>query len=216
METERKIGVDEESSVEENAYYEEEWCEDEDQCGLLKLFGEKKPPLPRSLVPPAGVTYDDYDSDRDMTDEEYRLYSEQVRKSGGFDVDRIPGINMIGQILPMSIDKEKRFLDYDRCSQLAIDDYSLRIKGGSTELEFVKVLKVMGQGANCIRFYITFEAKDFADGGEIKLYQAVVLLKVGGGIEVSSFRLKPLEDKQGTGNHGEEWFWEDHLCHGCT
>lgn len=27
----------------------------------------------------------------------------------------------------------------------------------------MKVLKVTGQGANCIRFYITFEAKDLAE-----------------------------------------------------
>ncbi|XP_058194661.1 uncharacterized protein LOC131311294 isoform X2 [Rhododendron vialii] len=197
----------------------EEWSDDtetsEDEIevfSLVKLFGYDKN-LPPILTPGfrATDTDDDSDSDQDMTDEEYRLYSEQVDKSGGFDVGFIPGVNMLGQIFPMDIE-DKRFFDYDFGSQLAVDEYRLRFKDEKRELEFVKVLKVMSQVANAVRFYITFEAKDLADGDKIKIYQAVVLLEVGTKITVKSFRLKPPED--GQGNLGKEWFWEGHLSHG--
>ncbi|XP_058194665.1 uncharacterized protein LOC131311295 isoform X3 [Rhododendron vialii] len=197
--------------------FSEEWSDDtetsEDEIevfSLVKLFGYDKN-LPPILTPGfrATDTDDDSDSDQDMTDEEYRLYSEQVEKSGGFDVEFIPGVNMLGQIGPVDIE-DKRFFDYDFGSQLAVDEYRLRFKDEKRELEFVKVLKVMAQVVKGIRFYITFEA-NLADGDKIKIYQAVVLLGVGNKITVTSFRLKPPED--GQGNHGKEWFWETHLCH---
>ncbi|XP_058194664.1 uncharacterized protein LOC131311295 isoform X2 [Rhododendron vialii] len=199
--------------------FSEEWSDDtetsEDEIevfSLVKLFGYDKN-LPPILTPGfrATDTDDDSDSDQDMTDEEYRLYSEQVEKSGGFDVEFIPGVNMLGQIGPVDIE-DKRFFDYDFGSQLAVDEYRLRFKDEKRELEFVKVLKVMAQVVKGIRFYITFEA-NLADGDKIKIYQAVVLLGVGNKITVTSFRLKPPEDGQGAGNHGKEWFWETHLCH---
>lgn len=66
------------------------------------------------------------------------------------------------------------------------------------KLEFVKVLKVMFQLQDIVRYYITFEAKDFADGGKIKTYQAVVRNMIPE-ISVASFRLKPTEVEQGKG-----------------
>ncbi|KAG7960041.1 hypothetical protein I3843_10G101500 [Carya illinoinensis] len=102
---------------------------------------------------------------------------------------------------------------YKRYSQLAIDEYNRRFKDANAELEFVKVLKVMGQAANGIRYYITFMARDLGDGGEIKTYQAVVL----DGIDsetAKSFRLKPPEDERDSGSHERQWFWENHLCNG--
>ncbi|KAE9454739.1 hypothetical protein C3L33_13358, partial [Rhododendron williamsianum] len=230
METEMTVAID----------FAERWSDDtetsEDESevfGLVKLFGYDKN-LPPILTPGfrAMDTDDDSDSDQDMTDEENRLYSEQVEKSGGFDVESIPGVNMLGQISPVNIE-DKRFFDYDFGSQLAVDEYRSRFKSVDAlvlyqfmisvllckekteanmkimgdvlvtdedekrELEFVKVLKVMSQVVQCVRFYITFEAKDLADGDKIKIYQAVVLLEVGTKITVSSFRLKPPEDGQG-------------------
>ncbi|KAE9454724.1 hypothetical protein C3L33_13360, partial [Rhododendron williamsianum] len=194
MESEKKLGID---SAEERSD-DTETSEDESEAfGLVKLFGYDKN-LPPILTPGfrAADTDDDSDSDLDMTDEEDRLYSEQVEKSGGFDVGFIPGVNMLGQIFPMDIE-DKRFFDYDFGSQLAVDEYRRRFKDENRELEFVKVLKVMSQVANVVRFYITFEAKDLVDGDKIKIYQAVVLLEVGTKITVKSFRLKPPEDGQG-------------------
>ncbi|KAG5520632.1 hypothetical protein RHGRI_033272 [Rhododendron griersonianum] len=238
METEMTVAI----AFAERWSDDTETSEDEDESevaevfSLVKLFGYDKN-LPPILTPGfrAMDTDDDSDSDQDMTEEEDRLYSEQVEKSGGFDVESIPGVNMLGQISPVNIE-DKRFFDYDFGSQLAVDEYRSRFKSVDAlvlyqfmisvllckektedekrELEFVKVLKVMSQVVQCVRFYITFEAKDLADGDKIKIYQAVVLLEVGTKITVSSFRLKPPEDGQGTGNHGKEWFWETHLCHG--
>jgi hypothetical protein len=39
----------------------------------------------------------------------------------------------------------------------------------------VKVLKAMGQACDLIRYYITFEAKDVADGGQIKTYKTLLV-----------------------------------------
>ncbi|XP_028091790.1 uncharacterized protein LOC114292081 [Camellia sinensis] len=94
-------------------------------------------------------------------------------------------------------------------NELAVDEYNHRIKDTNKELEFVKVLKSMSQAACVLRFYMTFSAKDLADGGNINTYQAVVLMGVGSEMSVLSFRLKPPD------SHGKEWFWEeDDLCNG--
>ncbi|CAL5387888.1 unnamed protein product [Camellia sinensis] len=97
----------------------------------------------------------------------------------GFDVANIPGVNQFHQILPMDITYNTKHFDTNK------------------ELEFVKVLKAMSQAACVLRFYMTFSAKDLADGGNIKTYQAVVLMGVGSKMSVLSFRLKPPEDEQG-------------------
>ncbi|KAF7134685.1 hypothetical protein RHSIM_Rhsim08G0121300 [Rhododendron simsii] len=80
----------------------------------------------------------------------------------------------------------------------------------NSELEFVKVLMALSQPCAVIMLYLTFEFKDLADGGTIKIYQAVVWWTVDD-VKVLSFRLKPPEDEQeGSGNHGNEWFWKGH------
>ncbi|KAL7171945.1 hypothetical protein ACSBR2_031605 [Camellia fascicularis] len=113
----------------------------------------------------------------------------------GFDVANIPGVNEFHQILPMDINQDTK--NYEWYSQLAVDEYNRRIKDANRELEFVKVLKAMAQGANAIRFYMTFNLKDLAGGGNIKRYQAVVLMGVGCEMSMLSFRLKAPEDEQG-------------------
>ncbi|KAI7984341.1 hypothetical protein LOK49_LG15G00042 [Camellia lanceoleosa] len=78
----------------------------DDDYSLLKLFGYDEdlmcipPPAPRS-----DTHDDDYNDDRDMTDDERRVYSDQVSKSDGFDVACIPGVNEFHQIHPMDINQ---------------------------------------------------------------------------------------------------------------
>ncbi|KAF5472222.1 hypothetical protein F2P56_008959 [Juglans regia] len=170
-----------------------------DEMGLVELFGYDK--LERELIlrqnnySSPSTLFDAINDDRDeMTPEEAYSYSEQVLKSDGFDVSDIPGVSCFHQIQPCNI-----AYDYDmykRYSQLAIDEYNRRFKDANAELEFVKVLMVMGQAANGIRYYITFMAKDLGNGGEIKTYQAVVLDGIGSKT-AKSFRLKPPEDVRG-------------------
>ncbi|KAG6696228.1 hypothetical protein I3842_09G137500 [Carya illinoinensis] len=180
------------------------------EMGLVELFGYDRE---LNLIPPP-VTSDNWgwldDECEDMTEEEYCYYRDQVLKSDGFDVDRIPGVACFHQIQPYNVDKKT--WDYEGYSRLAIEEYNFRFKDGDAGLEFVKVLKAMGQTANAMRFYLTLEARDLADGGKTKIYQAVVLSGVTEDT-VSSFRLKPPEDEKGC-SHGKEWFWEDHLCSG--
>ncbi|KAI7983953.1 Pyrophosphate-energized membrane proton pump 2 [Camellia lanceoleosa] len=113
----------------------------------------------------------------------------------GFDVANIPGVNEFHQILPLDINQDAK--NYEWYSQLAVDEYNRRIKDANREFEFVKVLKAMAQGANAIRFYMTFNSKDLADEGNIKTYQVVVLMGVGCKMSMSSFRLKAPENEQG-------------------
>ncbi|KAB1221528.1 hypothetical protein CJ030_MR2G000247 [Morella rubra] len=63
------------------------------------------------------------------------------------------------------------------------------------KLEFVKALKAMTAVVAGVLFYITFDAKDLADGGSIKTYQSEVF---SGIVETSvlSFRLKPPDFEQ--------------------
>ncbi|KAL7233024.1 hypothetical protein ACSBR1_016800 [Camellia fascicularis] len=193
--------------------------DDNEVFSLSKLFGydeelKRIPPVaPRCDTHDGDDYYDyDYDDDHDMTEDEYRVYKDQVLKSDGFDVANIPGVNQFHQILPMDITYNTKH--YEWYSQLSVDEYNRRINDTNKELEFVKVLKAMSQVACVLRFYMTFSAKDLADGGNIKTYQAVVLMGVGAEMSMLSFRLKPPEDEQeGSDSHGKEWFWEeDDLC----
>ncbi|KAF5475341.1 hypothetical protein F2P56_007153 [Juglans regia] len=169
------------------------------EMGLVELFGYDKE---LSLIPPP-VSSENcgwQDNEReDMTEEEYCSYRDQVLKTDGFDVDRIPGVSCFHQIEPCNLDDKS--WDYEGYSWLAIKEYNFRFKDANAGLEFVKVLKAMAQGANVIRFYLTLEARDLADGGKTKIYQAVVLSGVTEDT-VSSFRLKPPEHEEGKAN----WF----------
>ncbi|KAI7982254.1 hypothetical protein LOK49_LG15G00046 [Camellia lanceoleosa] len=74
----------------------------------------------------------------------------------------------------------------------------------------------MARPSMVFKFYMTFNAKDLADGGNIKTYQALVLMGLDCEMSILSFRLKPSRDEQegGLGSHEKEWFWKDQLCHG--
>ncbi|XP_059440489.1 uncharacterized protein LOC132172944 [Corylus avellana] len=146
-----------------------------------------------------------------MTEEEIRIYEDQVSKSGGFDVSPVSGDPGYRCIIQPWNNTNSALQDFELYSQLAVNEYNRRFKEENRVLEFVKVLKAMGRRANLFVFYITFEAKDVGDGGKIKIYQAVIFYGVPD-IEVASFRLKPDDHEQGSDNHGKEWLWEhEHL-----
>ncbi|XP_058207475.1 uncharacterized protein LOC131320694 isoform X7 [Rhododendron vialii] len=167
----------------------------DDEFGLVMLFGDQKPYVE---LPPSGSprAYSWSDDDSGCDDD----HTVPVEKSDGFDVCNT---------YRMDISKKTRCLDYDMFSKVAVEEYNLRFKGANSELEFVKVLMALSHPCNLIVLYLTLEAKDFADGGTIKIYQAVVWWTVGD-VKVESFRLKPPEDEQGSGNRGNEWFWKGH------
>ena len=61
----------------------------------------------------------------------------------------------------------------------------------------MEVLKVMAEPACEFKFYITFKAKDLADGGKVNIYQAVLSMGLRCEMSVLSFRLKPTEEEHG-------------------
>ncbi|KAG6679332.1 hypothetical protein I3843_14G122200 [Carya illinoinensis] len=149
------------------------------------------------------------DGERSLPEEYRAFYKREVSKSEGFDVPEIIAGYLYNLIQPRDLDDI-----YEECTQLAIDEYNRRFAETNAKLELVKVSKVMAHLYDKIRYYITFEARDLADGGKTKTYQAVVRDAIPG-ISVLSFRLKPAEDEQvGSGNHGKEWIWEGHLVNG--
>nr|WAU86890.1 birch protein [Betula platyphylla] len=110
-----------------------------------------------------------------ITKEESIRYREQVHTTGGFDVDLIPDINCCGFITPVDLSYEIMHSTCEKFSRLAIEEYLRRnYKRHPPVLEFVKVLKAMSQTCDLRRFYITFEAKDVADEGKHKTYEALV------------------------------------------
>ncbi|KAE9465072.1 hypothetical protein C3L33_03014, partial [Rhododendron williamsianum] len=144
----------------------------DDEFGLVRLFGDQKPYVE---LPPSGSprAYSWSDDDSGCDDD----HTVPVEKSDAFDVCNT---------YRMDISKKTRCLDYDMFSQVAVEEYNRRFK----------VLMALSHPCNLIVLYLTFEAKDLADGGTIKIYQAVVWWTVGD-VKVESFRLKPPEDEQG-------------------
>jgi hypothetical protein len=54
----------------------------------------------------------------------------------------------------------------------------------------VRVLKAMCQGCDVFRCYVTFEAKDLADGGQTKIYQAVVRCQIPIDVNISTLSFR--------------------------
>ncbi|KAG7951278.1 hypothetical protein I3843_13G157600 [Carya illinoinensis] len=150
------------------------------------------------------------DDERSLPDEDRALYECEVAKSEGFDIPKIRDGPMFNLIQPRDLNRSDEYKEY---AQLAIDEYNRRFSETNAKLELVKVSKAMAHLFDIMRYYITFEAKDFTDGGKTKTYQIVVRDAMRK-ISVLSFRLKPAEDEQGSGNHGKEWIWEGHLFYG--
>ncbi|KAG2683590.1 hypothetical protein I3843_10G038700 [Carya illinoinensis] len=119
-----------------------------------------------------------------VTDEEFVFYKNEVVKSDGFDVPSMPDVSAFHMIQPCNLNRESEYILFQKYSQLAIDKYHRRFEDTSAKLELVKVLKTMSIVLDIVRYFITFEAKDLADGGKIKTYQAVVRLDVFGGVGV--------------------------------
>ncbi|XP_062160639.1 uncharacterized protein LOC133867885 [Alnus glutinosa] len=144
-----------------------------------------------------------------MTEDEDRRYSEQVKSSGGFEVDPFPGVVAFGLIQPWDInvpDNARRCILY---SHNAIDTYNT--KYGTPQLKFVRVLKAMCQGCDVFRCYVTFEAKDLADGGQTKIYQAVVRCQIPIDVNISTLSFREcVQLVRGSGFHGKKWNWKGH------
>ncbi|KAI8542515.1 hypothetical protein RHMOL_Rhmol08G0144100 [Rhododendron molle] len=132
----------------------------DDEFGLVQLFGDKKPDME---LPPSGSpkAYSWSDDDSGCDDEDITV---PVEKSDGFGV-----CNTYRMVI-----SDKTGLDFKMFSQVAVEEYNRRFKDANSELEFVKVLMALSQLCAFIMLYLTFEAKDLADGGTIKIYQAVV------------------------------------------
>ncbi|KAB1221506.1 hypothetical protein CJ030_MR2G027145 [Morella rubra] len=138
---------------------------------------------------------DYYDGEHEMTDEEFLFFQSHRLKSDGFDVPAMPKVFSCGLIQPYDITGERQRIEVGGFAQLAIDEYNRRFEKKKGKLEFVKVLKAMCGVVAGFILYITFDAKDLADGGTIKTYQSEVF---SGIVETSvlSFRLKPPEYEQ--------------------
>ncbi|KAG5564039.1 hypothetical protein RHGRI_000271 [Rhododendron griersonianum] len=147
--------------------------------------------------------------------EKYMAYLEQSRKTEGYEVTISRGRGVCGGVLPMDMSKERRYQDYDMCPSppCSISIFLFPVNNcfrphddmtsfGNVQeqlgLEFVKVLFVTGRISCFMTFYITFEAKDLADGGMVKTYQTEVLMGLRKGAwNVRAMRLKPGLDEQG-------------------
>ncbi|KAH7859022.1 hypothetical protein Vadar_030506 [Vaccinium darrowii] len=127
--------------------------------------------------------YSDYDSDysdyggrfRSMTRAERERYNEQIRESGGFDVDVPPDVAGIGLIRPSNFDKYPQFFEeLENCSRYAIDHYNFN---NTTNYLFMRPVKVCSQMVAGRNHYITFEAKATAAAAPM-YFQALVYHRV--------------------------------------
>ncbi|CAH2077404.1 unnamed protein product [Thlaspi arvense] len=132
-------------------------------------------------------------SEEDLTND-LRLFDEEWKKSGGFDVDFSKLRHTFGAGA-VDLDDDDLVDEHDTnrdllnmLSEMAISYYK---EETDTSLELVKVLRANFHPSAAITLFITFEANDLSDGNQTKLYQAVVrYLPVD--IEVCSCWPKPL------------------------
>ncbi|XP_059435634.1 uncharacterized protein LOC132168640 isoform X2 [Corylus avellana] len=118
-----------------------------------------------------------------------------------------------GSTRSFAVSDEDEYEDCKQFSQLAIDEYLRRLKNENSQLEFVKLLTARYKVSDIVRYYITFEAKDIAAGGQTKTYQAVVRIPFKWDGDVSVLCFRECEQEQGSGNiRGKEWCWEVHTA----
>ncbi|XP_062156155.1 uncharacterized protein LOC133863991 [Alnus glutinosa] len=152
-----------------------------------------------------------------ITADECKRYTEQLVRTDGFEMDRRPRIFGFGLIRPCNIrdpDQSRRCILYSKHAIKAYNKWICTWNISTPRLKFGRVLKAMRQYCDLLRYYITFEAEELADGGQTKTYQAVVrsLLPIDVNISVLSFR--ECERVKGSGYHGKEWAWKDHIHRG--
>ncbi|KAL7227749.1 hypothetical protein ACSBR1_022597 [Camellia fascicularis] len=116
------------------------------------------------------INYEDVDEFgmHEMTDNEYKEYSRQIKESKGFDVMDFPKSFAFGKIIPI-INLNDHANHLNSLSELALKEYNEKEK---TKLEFVKLVKANGEG---LQYYITFDVKDAdAVDGPILTFQALM------------------------------------------
>ncbi|XP_059435629.1 uncharacterized protein LOC132168636 [Corylus avellana] len=126
---------------------------------------------------------------------------------------RPPRPFICGSTRSFAVRYEDELEDCKQYSQLAIDEYHRRLKNENPQLEFVELLTARFKISDIVRYYITFEAKDIAAGGQTKTYQAVVRIPFKWDGDVSVLCFRECEQEQGSGKiRGKEWCWEVHTA----
>ncbi|KAH7847851.1 hypothetical protein Vadar_030921 [Vaccinium darrowii] len=98
---------------------------------------------------------------RQMTPAEMKIYNEQVRKTGGFDVcipDDVSPVSLCGLIIPQpNFDKSPLMYEWaKRSAREAIKCYN---KQEDAKFKFMRIVKLNSMDCAGYNFYITFEAK---------------------------------------------------------
>ncbi|XP_059438493.1 uncharacterized protein LOC132171242 [Corylus avellana] len=113
-------------------------------------------------------------------------YTSSLYKSDGFDMVSLAslkgqsGTMPHGIISPLSPKCKYSRAICKTVSMRAIDEYQRRRQLRTffkpqmpPQLEFVKVVKAMSQSCDIQRYFVTFEAKDHADGGKTKTFRTI-------------------------------------------
>ncbi|XP_050222839.1 uncharacterized protein LOC126672933 [Mercurialis annua] len=113
---------------------------------------------------------EDYELLREIImDQKYDIYMEQVKASGGFDVDSIFDSDLVGEIAPLLRVGEEPDDDIKLMVDFAIAQHN---KEECSNLQLVKIVKTNFAFVSGVMFYITLDAKD--DEKKIGTYQAQV------------------------------------------
>ncbi|KAL7213686.1 hypothetical protein ACSBR2_016250 [Camellia fascicularis] len=121
-----------------------------------------------------------------MSHEDSLRYNEQVKESGGFDVETFPNcsnciIRPLGKL-------DKRLRKKLECySKRAIAEFNLK---NSTNFQFVKVHKANARPVSGLVYYITFAAKDPA-ATEFEIFQVSLHAPIAADIKIYLCRIKP-------------------------
>ncbi|XVF88700.1 hypothetical protein PTKIN_Ptkin19aG0071300 [Pterospermum kingtungense] len=149
------------SSTEEDPQPEEKRLKIENKDDPLYIFHYDRETYLKKLYDFSIVGGDDPDAsdddeERDMTEEEAKLYYDALAASDGFDVPEMPSeVQQCGMIIPVYL-TEDSLRDHLHYSKAAINFFN---KTYGTNYKVVQVEKSMQQGSRGINYYITFQAK---------------------------------------------------------
>ncbi|XP_050225721.1 uncharacterized protein LOC126675161 [Mercurialis annua] len=102
-------------------------------------------------------------------DQMFDIYMEQVKASGGFDVDSISDSDLVGEIAPLLLVGEEPDDDIKLMFDIAIAQHNME---ECSNLQLVKIVKANFAFVSGVMFYITLDAK--GDEQKIGTYQAQV------------------------------------------
>ncbi|XVF22935.1 hypothetical protein REPUB_Repub12eG0213700 [Reevesia pubescens] len=107
---------------------------------------------------------EEYYGEADMSSENSSKYHEQVRATGGYDVDRYPGF-AIGLIIPIKL-TEDDYNEFTPYAEMAIVEYN---NVNKTNFKFRKLLKGNVQASCGVKYYLTFEVENAHSNGGVKI-----------------------------------------------